>query len=455
MGSFKAFNLDEKMIASLLRQGYVSSSPIQSLVIPKALQGLNLVVKSETGSGKTHAYLIPLLAKLNRLDRANLYGVIIAPTNELARQIFTFTRMFKREYGDIKVRLLTSETSEKENISGLSITPNLVIGTPGRLSSLFKKGHLNAKNVNILILDEADMLLELGYFNDINYLVNQFNKPQIMIFSATIKDNLRNQINKYIGADYEITSDKKQDTGGGVTHYLVDIHHQDLNEAALSFIKIKNPYFLLIFASNKNEVNSLYNYLKKLKYSVTMITGDLTDRERRATIKRINNDEYQIVVASDLVSRGMDFKNVSDVLSINLPSDLTYYHHRAGRTGRFDKVGNSYVFYNVSETKRVSALINQGVKFNYLSLKNNELTQGKAFVKEFKRNKKIDENLLRDIKKAKYESKGNKVKPNYKKKVKLAINKVKQKHKREVIRQDIRRQRVERYKQEAKNKNYE
>lgn len=455
MGSFKAFNLDNTMIASLNRQGYVSASPIQSLVIPKALQGLNLVVKSETGSGKTHAYLIPLLAKLNRLDRANLYAVIIAPTNELARQIFTFTRTFKREYGDIKVRLLTSETSEKENISGLSVTPNLVIATPGRLSSLFKKGHLNGNKVNTLILDEADMLLEMGYFNDINYLVSLFTKPQIMIFSATIKDNLRNQINKYIGADYEITSDKKLETSGGVTHYLVDIHHQDINEAALSFIKIKNPYFLLIFASNKNEVNSLYNFLKKEKYSVTMITGDLTDRERRSTIKRINNDEYQIVVASDLVSRGMDFKNVSDVLSINLPSDLTYYHHRAGRTGRFDKKGDSYVFYNVNETKRAQALINQGVKFNYLSLKNDELVQGKPFIKEFKHNKKIDENLLRDIKKAKYENKGNKVKPNYKKKVKLAVNKVKQKHKREIIRQDIRRQRVERYKLEAKNKNYE
>ena len=373
MGNFKVFNLDNKMIASLLRQGYVSSSPIQTLVIPKALQGLNLVVKSETGSGKTHAYLIPLLAKLNRLDRANLYGVVIAPTNELARQIFTFTRMFKKEYGDIKVRLLTSETSEKENISGLSITPNLVIATPGRLASLFKKGHLNPSKVNTLILDEADMLLEMGYFNEVNYLVSLFTKPQIMIFSATIKDNLRNQINKYIGADYEITSDKKLDTSSGVTHYLVDIHHQDLNEAALSFIKIKNPYFLLIFASNKNEVNSLYNYLKREKYSVTMITGDLSDRERRSTIKRINQDEYQIVVASDLVSRGMDFKNVSDVLSINLPSDLTYYHHRAGRTGRFDQKGNSYVFYNISETKRVQALINQGVSFKYLSLKNDRL----------------------------------------------------------------------------------
>ncbi len=455
MGNFKAFNLEEKMIESLKRQGYISPSPIQSLVIPKALQGRNLVVKSETGSGKTHSFLIPLIDKLNRLDRSNLYGVIIAPTNELARQIFIFTRMFKKEYSDIKVRLLTSETSEKENISGLSITPNLVIGTPGRLASLFKKGYLKSNKVNTVILDEADMLLELGYFNDINYLINEFNKPQIMIFSATIKDNLRYQISKYIGADYEITSDNKTDTGSGVTHYLIDIHHQDIYQSAISFIKIKNPYFLLIFASNKNEVNTLYSLLKKDKYSVTMITGDLSDRERRSTLKRIKNDEYQIVVASDLVSRGMDFKNISDVLSINLPSDLTYYQHRAGRTGRFNNKGNSYVFYSASETKRVMSLINQGIKFNYLSLKNDELSIGKPFIKEFKHSKKMDENLMRDIKKAKYENRGEKVKPNYKKKVKLAIKKVKQKHKREIIRKDIRRQRVERYKLEAKNRNYE
>ncbi|MCQ2792349.1 MAG: DEAD/DEAH box helicase [Bacilli bacterium] len=455
MGSFKAFALSNTMIESLTRQGYLSSSPIQSLVIPKALKGLNLVVKSETGSGKTHAYLIPLLNKLEGLNRANLHAVVVAPTNELARQIFVFTRMFKREYFDIKVRLLTSETSEKGNISGLSITPNLVIGTPGRLTSLFKKGYLPSKKVTTLVLDEADMLLELDYFNDIDYLVTLFNKPQIMIFSATIKDNLQNRINKYIGADYEITSDTKKTTSELVSHYLVNIHHQNINEAVLSFIKIKQPYFLIIFASNKNEVNSLYNYLKQNKYHVIKITGDLSDRERRAAVKRINNDEFQIVVASDLLSRGIDFKNVTDVLSVNLPSDLTYYHHRAGRTGRFNKRGNSYVFYNVDTVKSILSLMNQGVKFDYLSLKNNELTSGKPIIKTFKHQRKESDELMRDIKKAKYENKGNRVKPNYKKKVQKAIQKVKQKYRRDMIKKDIQRQKVERYKKEAREKYYE
>ncbi len=425
------------------------------MVIPKALKGSNLVVKSETGSGKTHSYLIPLLNKLDGSNASFLKGIIIGPTNELCRQIFTFIRGFKKEFSDIKVRLLTSETSEKENISGLNITPNIVIATPGRLTSLIKKGHLKLDKVETIILDEADMLLEMGYFNEINYVMNLVNKPQVMIFSATIESNLQNQIYKYIGADYEITSDSKNKTSSGVTHYLIDIHHQDLNQATLDFIKIKNPYFLLIFASNKNEVNSLYSFLKNNKYKVIMITGDLSDRERRAALKRINNDEFQIVVASDLLSRGMDFNNVSDVLSINLPSDLSYYFHRAGRTARFNKKGNSYVFYNVDNTKRVESLISQGIIFNYLSLKNNELTIGKPFKKTFIHKKKIDEELLRDIKKAKYENKGNKVKPGYKKKVRLAIDKVKQKHKRELIRKDIRRQRVERYKEEARNKRYE
>jgi len=455
MDSFKAFNLKNKMIESLIRQGYKSPSSIQSLVIPKALKGSNLVVKSETGSGKTHSYLIPLINNLDGSNELFLRGVIIAPTNELCRQIFTFIKGFKKEFNNIKVRLLTSETSEKENISGLQIVPNIVVATPGRLTSLVKKGHIKLDKVSTVILDEADMLLEMGYFNEINYLMGLVNKPQVMIFSATIESNLQNQIYKYIGADYEITSTTNSKTSGLVSHYLIDIHHKDVNESVLSFIKIKNPYFLLIFASNKNEVNSLYSFLKKYKYKVIMITGDLSDRERRAALKRINNDEFQIVVASDLLSRGMDFNNISDVLSINLPSDLSYYFHRAGRTGRFDKKGNSYVFYNVDNTKRVIALMNQGINFNYLSLKNDELTIGKPIIKEFKHKKKIDEELLRDIKKAKYENKGYKVKPGYKKKVKLAIDKVKQKHKRELIRKDIRRQRVERYKAEARSKRYE
>ena len=184
------------------------------------------------------------------------------------------------------------------------------------------------------------------------------------------------------------------------------------------------------------------------------MTGDLSDRERKAAMKRINNDEFQIVVASDLISRGMDFKNVSEVLSLNLPSDLTYYFHRAGRTGRFNQVGNSYVFYNADDTKKIEQLISQGLSFSYYSLKNNELSEGKELHKTFKYKKKLDDELIKNIKKAKYENKSKKVKPGYKRKVRLAIDKVKRKHKRELIRKDIRRQRVERYRENAR-KNYE
>lgn len=454
MANFKAFNLSNKMIASLSRQGYLAPSKVQELVIPKALKGANLVIRSETGSGKTHAYLIPLISDLERLNEPKLKAVIIAPTNELARQIFIFARGFKKEYPDIKIRLLTSETSEKENISGLKEVPHIVIGTPGRLVKLFQKGFLKKDFVKTIILDEADMLLELGYFNEIDYMMKLFSKPQVLIFSATISNSLNDKIIKYIGANYEISNGETK-TSSHVKHHLINIHHQDIKNATHDFIRTKNPYFLLIFASNKNEVKEIYSYLKENKYPVIMITGDLSERERKAAIRRINNDEFQIVVASDLLSRGMDFKNISDVLSVNLPSDLSYYYHRAGRTGRFDKTGHSYVFYNPDDTKRIEALMNQGVIFDYFTLKNGVLEPVKEFKKTFKNKKKIDEDLLRDIKKAKYESRGNKVKPNYKKKVKNAIEKVKRKHKREIIRKDIRRQRVERYIQEAKNKHYE
>ncbi|MCQ2794398.1 MAG: DEAD/DEAH box helicase [Bacilli bacterium] len=451
--SFKSFNLDSRLVASLTRQGYLSPSKVQELVIPKALKGANLVVKSETGSGKTHAYLIPLLNQQKRSNALFFNALIITPTNELARQVFNFLRGFKQEYHEVKVRLLSSETSEKENIVGLKETPQIVVGTPGRLASLFKKGHLKADHLETIILDEADMLLEMGYFNEIDYIMHLAHHPQLMIFSATIEANLQNRINRYIGADYEITSDSMK-TSRGVSHHLIDIHHQHVNEATLAFIKNKNPNFLLILASNKNDVNALYDFLKAQKFSVIKVTGDLSDRERRAALKRINQDEFQIVVASDLMSRGMDFQNVSDVLSINLPSDLSYYFHRAGRTGRFDKRGHSYVFYNTDDTRRVESLMKQGVVFDYYSLKNNLLTVGKPFQKTFKNKKKIDPDLLREIKKAKYENQGKRVKPGYKKKVKNAINKVKQKHKRELIRKDIRRQRVERYKAEARNRHH-
>ena len=169
-------------------------------------------------------------------------------------------------------------------------------------------------------------------------------------------------------------------------------------------------------------------------------------------LRRINNDEFRVVVCSDLVSRGLDIQNVSDVLSVDLPNNLEYYYHRAGRTGRNFKTGNSYVFYDHDTFDLPLKLINDGLEVNFLKVENNSFVPMASPIKEKKRSKKMPTELDIAIKKAKITTMTKKVKPGYKKKVKTAIEKVKRKHRREIIRKDIRRQREERYIKESKEK---
>ena len=165
------------------------------------------------------------------------------------------------------------------------------------------------------------------------------------------------------------------------------------------------------------------------------------------------NDEVYILVCSDMAARGLDIPDVTDVINVDLPNNLEFYYHRAGRTGRFDKKGNCYTFYNNDQLSKPLALIKNGVNFKYLILKDKQLVEGKPIQKTHPNKKKIDENLANEIKMihAKANSKNKKVKPGYKKKTKIAIDKAKAKHRREIIRKDIRRQRVERYKRENQN----
>ena len=448
--SFKAINLSEKMTMSLTRQKFVNPSPIQLRSIPKALKGETLMVQSSTGSGKTLCYLIPIIDKIN-LSNQVTQAIIIAPTRELAQQIYDFAIPFTKEFPELKIRLLKSGEEKENSIKGLSIAPHIVIGTPGRLSDVLAKEHALALNfVKTVVFDEADMLLAEGYFDAIDTFVLGLNNPQYLVFSATLEANLAHRLEKYVGPNTPIVNEEVM-TSGNVTHYLIDIKHQDLNQCVESFIKIKNPYLLLIFASKKETANDIYNYLKVKKYKVGLLTGDLSSRERKNAMRAVLNDDVYILVCSDMAARGLDIPDVTDVLNVDLPNNLEFYYHRAGRTGRFDKKGNCYTFYNNDSTKKPLALINDGVKFNYLTLRGLELVPGKEIEKSHPTKKHLDPELNAEIRKIhNQQRKDQKVKPGYKKKTKEAVAKATQKHKREIIKKDIRRQRVERYKKESR-----
>lgn len=455
MISFKEFNLSPALTSALGKMGYISPSPVQSRVIPKALQGKRIVCQSETGSGKTHSYLIPILQKIDtHLPR--LQSIIICPSRELARQVYDFAFAFTRFFPTFKVRLFSSETEIAQNKEGQTVPPQMIVGTPGRLKELLSQEYVfDLHGVRSLVLDEADMLLELGYFQDIDEIYQKLpENVQTMVFSATMNENLKLQLEKYIGSEF-LYEGEEQKTSPRVAHHFVDVRHVGTVEALSKFLDIRCPYFCLVFASKKEDVKTIYEGLKAKKYSVTYFSGDLDSRERKQVLKRIRADEYQIVVCSDLLSRGIDLDNVTDVISVDLPMDLSYYYHRAGRTGRFDKTGDSWVFYNVDSLSRPKELLSQGLPFDYYILKNDRLEKNELGLdakKKFSGKKKFSEEELKEVKIAKAKTSSKTVKPGYKKKQMRAVEKVKNKYRRKAIQKSIKAKKDARYAQRAKQK---
>lgn len=440
------------MVSALNALGYKEPSKVQSTVIPKALRGVSLLAQSETGSGKTHAYLVPIIEKtdtnLNRLQT-----IIVAPTRELARQTYEFARQFQRFYQTLRVRLYTSEADVTQNEEGVSVPPQIVIGTPGRLKDLLVDKHiLTLQNVKTVVLDEADMLLDLGFFADIENIFALLKDPQTMVFSATLKQNLRDELAKFVRSDFEFENEKTE-TSSTVRHHLIDIKHQGTVNALVSFLNIRKPYLCIVFASTVKMVNEVAKGLKNNGINAIYFSGSLDDRSRKKAIREIRSNKYSVIVASDLLSRGIDIPDVTDVISVDLPSDLDFYHHRAGRSGRFGKEGDSWVFYNADSVKEAKRIMDEGVIFDFYVLRKDELKLdpvGLLPKTKLSKKKEFPEEEKKEISIAKALARPKHIEPMYKKKKQFAIEKVKRKYRKKAIQKSIRKELEKQYKAQAK-----
>ncbi len=443
---FESFNLKPDIIKALHALNYEEATSIQDIAIPKILKKENVIVKSETGSGKTHSFLIPILNNLT-FDRG-IEALIIVPTNELAIQTYEFFKEFKDYFPSLAIKLIINGVGLKKGEQQLKTNSQIIIATPTRLSYLLEDKSINLENCKTLVLDEADMLAETGFFGDIEKVYNKLNNPQIVVLSATISQSVRDFLKKNLPNDL-IIEDEKNSLKNKITHYFINTKHIDLLESVEIFLKNINPYLLFIFANTKKEVNDIYLFLKKNKYKVGIISGELSLRERKAMLRRANNNDFQILVCSDLASRGIDVNDVSDVLSVNIPNNIEYYFHRAGRTARNGKEGNSYVFYNHDSLDKVNQLINLGIDPKYLKITNKELVIDQKPETKKKMNY-VNVELVKEINKVTSRIKTKNVKPNYKKKVRVEAEKVKRKYKRKMIKKEIRKELDKKFKSEGK-----
>ena len=437
---FSSYNLSKDLIEVINNLGYIDLTPIQEATITKVLKGKSLICKSETGSGKTHAFLIPTLNNVDR-DLNAIQVLIVTPTTILANQTYEFARAICEQIDGLSCKVFTSSKDKNKNLEELSYgkeMPKVVIGTPGRIVDLLINNKTNISRINTIVLDEADMLLDDSYINDIVTLIERINPKQRLIFTATMKNHLISDTYKFIKAEEIIDIDKKVKVNRNVKHHLVDIKHKDIVEQLINFLNIENPYFTLIFASEKTKVEKIYRQLNQNGITCSILNGNMQSRENKINLRRIKQGEFNVVVCSDMVSRGLDLEDVSTVISCDLPKDLDYYLHRAGRCGRNNKKGDSYIFYNDDELTLVKKLIESKLGFDYYILRKDSLKKVDTIEGKLK---KKNEELEKEIRKEVRKVKTNKVKPGYKKKISKAIEKAKKNHKEKIIRKNLKEKR--------------
>ena len=397
--------------------GYAKPTEVQEKVYPESIKGTNLVVQSVTGTGKTHAFLMPVFDMLN-LDDKDLQVVITSPTRELAKQIYDMSKPLSQAL-DVDVRLYVGgddlvkaqERLKKSN-------PQIAIGTPGRIKQLsIDDGLLKIFRADKFIIDEADMTMDSGFLPLIDNILSKAKQgASFEVYSATIPENLNPFLKKYLDNPVFIEINKRDLTPLNISHYFLKTKYRDKIALLKEIMNSLNPYMCLIYCNTQDTVKMVYKEIKTLK-NVCAIYGDMEPTKRKSTMRDIRDLKYTYIVSTDLTSRGLDIKGVSHIINFELPKDTEFYVHRTGRTGRMLQDGISISFYDYDDDSYIDKLESKGLHTEYKDFKNGEIVDSKARYERERRDfykSKLNQEAEAKLRHKKTISK--KVKPNYKKK---------------------------------------
>ena len=445
---FTDTRLRSEIRQGLAKIGFTKPTPVQEKVIPAMLKGESVIVQAATGSGKTHAYLIPILNAIDE-DARYVQAIVTAPSRELADQLYRVARQLRDNSGlNIAIAHLAGGSDRDRQIARFEQNkPQLVIATPGRLLDFADKKILLLDQVKNFVIDEADMTLDLGFLADVDKIAARLPKDVVMsAFSATIPVKLTNFLRKYMAKPEEIVIDNPAVIAPTIKNDLLDIGSKDRKKIVYKLLTMGQPYLALVFANTKQMVDELADYLTKQGLKVAKIHGGITERERKRTLREVRAGQYQYVVASDLAARGIDLPGVSLVINYEIPKDLEFIIHRIGRTGL---PGHAVTLVREEEMNRVGALEHMGVHFDFVEIKDGALAPRTHYRRRDNRtaaNRQLDPHMKGVVKKVK-----SKRKPGYKKKIKQAIQEDNRKKRKIEARHEMRHQkRLRKRKREQK-----
>jgi ATP-dependent RNA helicase RhlE len=339
---FSDFSLEEKLQRNIKDHGYITPTPIQEKTIPHLLDGKDVIGIANTGTGKTAAFLIPLINKVN-LDR-NQRCLIVTPTRELAMQIADELQPLTVGM-DLEKALCIGGANIQRQEKRLKHNPHFVIGTPGRLIDLVKRKRLPLHLFQNVVLDEVDRMIDIGFLKDVQFLISYLpQKRQSLFFSATITEKEKILLNSFVTNPVTI-SVKQQDTAENVDQDIIKIKKQTDKVDVLHELLIKKEFEkVLVFGRTKWGIEKLTKSLLNRGFKAAAIHGNKSQGQRQRALEQFKNDEVKVLLATDVASRGLDISNVSHVINFDIPATYEDYIHRIGRTGRAGKSGVALTF---------------------------------------------------------------------------------------------------------------
>ena len=351
--TFSNLGLKESIIQILSKLDISTPSLIQQKTIPEVLQNKNVVFESETGTGKTFAYLLPLIQNLENCKSNEDKIIILAPTYELASQI----KLTASQVTSLKASLFIGGTPIKRQIEVLKDKPQIIIGNPSRILELIHLKKLKTSNVRALVLDEADRLVSVEIADETKKLISTIPcDAQFIACTATLNQNTKHTLKGLFSNLSEIILPKEDILSKKITHYALFAESRDKISTLKSFILAENPEKLLVFTSRADQVENIAQKLQYKKVDCMALHAKTNKKERKAAIDRFRNGKCRILITSDLASRGLDIPGITHIVQMDLPSNEDFFVHRSGRTARAGKSGINVVIGDEYEMRKYAAL---------------------------------------------------------------------------------------------------
>ena len=353
--NFNQFNLDSRLLAGIKRAGYDTPTPIQTQAIPAALNGQDLIGTAQTGTGKTAAFVLPILHMLLSGPRNCTRALIVTPTRELAEQIHETNRMLSAGT-NLRSGTIYGGVGSAPQIQALRKGVEIIVACPGRLLDLVSQGHAKLSKIEILVLDEADRMFDMGFLPDVRRIIKAVpSQRQTMLFSATFPREVEKLASESLKQPKRIAVGLSR-PARTVTHALYPVSQHLKRDLLLELLKQTDTDSVLIFTRTKHRADRLQRQIKNAGYKVTSLHSNRSQGQRQKALAGFKNGDYQIMVATDIAARGLDVDSISHVINFDMPDTADAYIHRIGRTGRAERTGDAFTLATPDDDEMIRTL---------------------------------------------------------------------------------------------------